>query len=297
MKSALRVLVYPLILSAAVAATLAGLTVASEAVVLPIVCAAAAVLVMLLERVIPYETDWGHSHGDVGTDLWHLTLTGALAEAARVALNAGFIVAAVWLAAAVGSSLWPTATPLALQVLLAMTIAEFFGYWLHRWEHRTMLGWRLHSVHHSATRLYWLNAFRTHPLDAIISQTISVAPLIVLGVPPTVLLLYGVITIVHTTMHHSNVDARLGPLNVLLAMAEVHRWHHSRNVHEMSANYGTVLTIWDWVFGTRFLPSDRVIRSVGLDPAHDGYPQTYPGQLKAPFDSAFWRRVAERTDA
>lgn len=282
-------------MASAVAATIVGLQSWSEAVVLPVVCVVAAAIIALLERVIPYEQNWSHAHGDVVTDIWHLTLTGALAEGARIALNTGLIVVAAALSASLGSELWPTDAPILVQLLLALLIAEFSGYWIHRLEHTTMPLWRLHSVHHSPTRLYWLNAFRTHPLDAIMSQTIAVSPLIVLGAPLEALTLYGVYTIVHTTMHHSNVDARLGPFNTVFAMAEVHRWHHSPVVGEMSANYGTVLTVWDWVFGTRFVPKDRVIRDVGLDEAHDGYPANYVGQLKAPFAGEFWRKVAQHS--
>ena len=295
MTSLLRYLCYPLLMATAVAATLVGLRSFSEAIVLPVVCVVAAFVVMLLERVIPYEQEWAHSHGDVSTDLWHLTLGGALAEGARVVLNATLILVAVWLSTTLGSDLWPTAAPILLQLLLALVLAEFGGYWFHRLEHTTKPLWRLHSVHHSPTRLYWLNAFRFHPLDMVLSQAIAVAPLILLGAPVEVLTLYGVYAIVHSTMHHSNVDARLGPLNALFTMAEVHRWHHCRDRGEMSANYGAVLSIWDWVFGTRYLPKDRLVRAVGLDASHQDFPQNYLGQLKAPFDGALWRSMEERS--
>lgn len=278
-------------MSAALAATVLGLRVHSEAFVVPLVCAAAGLAIAFFERVFAYEADWNRLHGDLRTDLAHVALTGTLAEVVRLGMNAALVVGAAWLSVTLGSSLWPTSLPLAAQVLLALVVAEFGGYWFHRAQHTTAL-WRLHAVHHSSTRLYFLNAFRSHPLDLILSQAAAVGPLVLAGAPPVVLALYGVATIVHTELHHSNVDTRLGPLNLLLATAEVHRWHHSRDAGEMSANYGTVLTIWDWVFGTRAVPSDRQIHEVGLDAAHDGFPTTYPGQLAVPFDAAFWERVA-----
>jgi sterol desaturase/sphingolipid hydroxylase (fatty acid hydroxylase superfamily) len=54
---------------------------------------------------------------------------------------------------------------------------------------------------------------------------------------------------------HANVQLRLGPLNWFFSMAELHRWHHSRTVEEANHNYGQTISVWDWVFGTRYLPA------------------------------------------
>ena len=40
-------------------------------------------------------------------------------------------------------------------------------------------------------------------------------------------------------------------------MTELHRWHHSKLMHESNHNYGGNLIVWDILFGTRWLPNDR----------------------------------------
>jgi hypothetical protein len=55
---------------------------------------------------------------------------------------------------------------------------------------------------------------------------------------------------------HSNIDVRLGKLQYFINGPEMHRWHHSDDEgKEYQNNYGTKLAIWDWMFGTAFLPN------------------------------------------
>ncbi len=93
----------------------------------------------------------------------------------------------------------------------------------------------------------------------------------------------------HAFFQHSNVDVRLGPLNWLLSMAEVHRWHHSRRVEEANANYGQTVLVWDWVFGTRKVPGGEPPADTGLTDM-PWFPQRFLGQLASPFR---WRAGRE----
>jgi sterol desaturase/sphingolipid hydroxylase (fatty acid hydroxylase superfamily) len=87
----------------------------------------------------------------------------------------------------------------------------------------------------------------------------------------------------HGTFQHANIHVKLGFLNWIFSMAELHRWHHSRSIEESSSNYSGHVLLWDIVFGTRFLPSDR------LPPCDIGiagmptFPNDYIEQLKSPF--------------
>jgi ornithine lipid hydroxylase len=105
-----------------------------------------------------------------------------------------------------------------------------------------------------------------------------------------VLLLFATFSGAHMLMQHANVDVRLGPLNWIFSMNEVHRWHHSRIIAEQNANYGGVLLVWDVIFGTRFHPADREPPvDVGLHGLRD-FPTGYLEQLASPFRRALWRR-------
>ena len=78
----------------------------------------------------------------------------------------------------------------------------------------------------------------------------------------------------------ASFELRLGPLNYLFSMAELHRWHHSKDLSLANANYGANLILWDIVFGTRKLPEGRHHQpeDVGFH-GDETFPQTYLGQL------------------
>jgi sterol desaturase/sphingolipid hydroxylase (fatty acid hydroxylase superfamily) len=282
-------LVFPLLMGGSITLAI-GLMPALGAVTAVVIAeTVGALAIIVAERVLPFRPAWNSPHGDVGTDVLHALVSGVgTTQLARglVGLTGG--AAAAWLSSALGGTLWPVAWPLVLQLALALLIAELPQYWLHRWQHEHDALWRFHAVHHSAPRLYWLNAARFHPVDLGLLYVVGYVPLVVLGCPPEVILLFALFDAVFGMFQHSNVDARLGPLNWIFSMAEPHRWHHSRVLVEANSNYGSNLILWDLAFGTFFLPRDRE------PPANIGiaelpaYPTGYLAQVAAPFR---WARV------
>lgn len=178
-------------------------------------------------------------------------------------------------------SLWPHHLPLAVQVVLMILLADFFRYWLHRWSHQNPLLWRLHAVHHSPELLYWLNVGRFHPLEKALQFVFDTLPFILIGVSNEVIALYFVFYAVNGFFQHSNIRLRYGWLNYLISGAELHRWHHSRNVKESNKNFGNNLIVWDILFGTWFLPKDRALSQLGLE--NRSYPSGFTEQLITPF--------------
>ena len=43
-----------------------------------------------------------------------------------------------------------------------------------------------------------------------------------------------------------------------MSSPELHRWHHMKDTLLANHNYGSNLIIWDLVFGTWFLPKEKV---------------------------------------
>ena len=88
---------------------------------------------------------------------------------------------------------------------------------------------------------------------------------------------------VHGMFQHANIDVRLGPLNWIFSMAELHRWHHSKDLQEANNNYGNNILFWDIVFGTVYWPKDRRAgKDIGLKDM-PWFPQDYVNQLLSPF--------------
>jgi sterol desaturase/sphingolipid hydroxylase (fatty acid hydroxylase superfamily) len=247
------------------------------------------VAIAVAERLWPHREAWNRSHGDLRTDALHAVFSGLgttqLMRPAAVFLGG---LGAAWLADANGAGPWPRTWPLVAQLALALVVAELPQYWLHRWQHEHDLLWRFHAVHHSAPRLYWLNAARFHPLDLGLLYLVGYVPLVLLGCPGEVVLLFALFDAVFGMLQHSNLAVRLGPLNWIFSMAEPHRWHHSRTLVEANSNYGSNLIVWDLVFGTFFLPRDREPpEAIGIADMTD-FPRGYLAQLAAPFR---WARL------
>jgi sterol desaturase/sphingolipid hydroxylase (fatty acid hydroxylase superfamily) len=111
-------------------------------------------------------------------------------------------------------------------------------------------------------------------------------PLILLA-DPEVAVIKGMVDAVWGMYIHSNIRVRTGRLQFVLNGPEMHRWHHASDVDAYDRNFSTKLAIWDWLFGTAWLPRDRMPSGYGLD-AED-FPTTYLMQqfyATRPFDSS-----------
>jgi sterol desaturase/sphingolipid hydroxylase (fatty acid hydroxylase superfamily) len=280
--------VYPLLVGGAFVAVWASVRLGVDTGwTVPVIVAIGVASTVLAERVLPYRAAWQQSHGDVLTDglylVFAMAITGELGR--RFAL---------WGGGRLAIDVWPHAWPLVAQLALSLVIAEWFGYWFHRIEHEGgRLIWRLHAVHHTAPRLYWLNAARNHPIETPLTALVLVGPLALLGANPSLLAAFSAVVSVHSMLQHSNVDMRLGPFNRLFSAAEPHRWHHSRVLAESNANYGQVLLVWDVVFGTWQMPAREPPVDLGLAPRDDvagmeAFPVDFVGQVLSPFWSRLW---------
>ncbi|MBX3025765.1 sterol desaturase family protein [bacterium] len=283
------VLAFPLILGATLALALILLPRLGAPLTLLIAQTFGLVAVAVVEHRLPFRREWNRSHGDVGTDVVHAVVSGVgSTQLARPLAGVLGVLLAGALSGSVGLDLWPRGWPLLAQLVLALVIVELPQYWLHRWQHEHDWLWRFHSVHHSAPRLYWLNAARFHPVDLGLLYLVGYVPLIALGCPEETIMLFALFDAVFGMLQHCNIDVRLGPLNYVFSMAEPHRWHHSLVLEEANTNYGSNLIIWDLAFGSFFLPTDREPpAAIGIADMPD-FPQTWPSQMAAPFR---WRSL------
>jgi len=220
-----------------------------------------------LERRHPFEPAWQQAHpGEACTDRCSaLVLLGLVEPLLKLALPLAAL--ALWPAA----SAWQA--PLLLQGLLALLWMELAKYASHRLHHEWPPLWRLHALHHSSERLYWLNNFRFNPLNYALNQAAALLPLLALGIRPEALSLALAFSLPVLVLQHLNADVRSGFWNRIFSSNEAHRWHHSTRPAEANANYGAALLIWDQLFGTYRWPApgQRPAR-IGLFGQGGGYP-------------------------
>jgi len=285
----MRRLLYPLLVGGPLAGAVIALGrgVPAEAVV-PAASVVTAVLLVVLERLRPYSAAWASGHGDLGTDaLYGLTTALGGGLLLRV-VPPSTVLGLLSRSPAVGWGLWPSRAPLLAQAALAALAMELFQYGLHRAMHRVPWLWRLHAIHHSAPRVYWLNALRMHPLDALLSSLAFAVP-VLLGAGPEPLAVASVLFGVHALLQHANVQLEVGPLNWIFSSPDLHRWHHSPLRSESEGNYGGALICWDLLFRTRLAPARPPPEEVGLEALPD-FPTRWLAQVLAPFRSGPWRR-------
>jgi sterol desaturase/sphingolipid hydroxylase (fatty acid hydroxylase superfamily) len=252
-------------------------------------------LIAVLERLFPHRPEWNRSHGDVRTDVFHLLFTGAVSQALVAAAVVGPLsLLSIWVSGAAGGALWPGRWPMLAQLALALVLGELGHYVFHRISHENPWVWRLHAAHHSAPRLYWLNATRFHVLDLFLIISCESLPLALLGAGAEVLGPYFVLRAVYGQLQHCNVDMPTPRwIDWLWSSPNVHRWHHSTVSSEGNNNYGAVLNVWDHAFRSFFRPDAPFAGPVGIGQLPN-FPVGYFAQQLSPFR---WRKIRRANPA
>ncbi len=146
--------------------------------------------------------------------------------------------------------------PIWIQLVFFTITHDIYIYWMHRWQHSNKWLWRIHEAHHSPKKVDWLSGSRSHALEILINQTVEFAPIVLLGSPPEVIAYKGLISAVWGMYIHSNLDVKTGWLQKIINGPEMHRWHHSTGKGR-NRNFATKFAIWDWLWGTAFLPPSK----------------------------------------
>jgi sterol desaturase/sphingolipid hydroxylase (fatty acid hydroxylase superfamily) len=141
-------------------------------------------------------------------------------------------------------------------LFLIVLVADLVQYWTHRAYHEVPLLWRLHAVHHSVKSMDWLAGSRQHILELIITRTLVLAPIYVLGFSKEVIDAYIIIVGFQAVFNHANVSVRLGPLRYVIVTPNFHHWHHSQDDEAIDKNYAAHFAFIDHAFGTA-VKSDR----------------------------------------
>ena len=143
------------------------------------------------------------------------------------------------------------------QVLFFVVTHDLYIYLFHRLQHANKVLWRTHEAHHSGKEVDWLAGSRSHVLEIIINQTIEFAPIVLLGANPLVVPIKALMDAVYGMFIHSNINVSFGKLKYIFNGPEMHQWHHADNVAVFYMNYSTKLSLWDWLFGTIYLPPHK----------------------------------------
>lgn len=160
-------------------------------------------------------------------------------------------------------------------------LGDFLLYWIHRWFHGPRL-WRFHAVHHSSEQLDWLSSVRGHPVNDLVGNALLLFPFLLLGFGPSAAASAGPALGIFALLGHADVDWDWGPFRHVVASPVYHRWHHSKDPAAIDKNFASFLPLWDILFQTHYLPTDRKPQDFGI---HEPVDHTVVGLLKHPFRS------------
>lgn len=225
----------------------------------------------------------------------------------------------LWLQDALSGDAAPSNTwPPVLVGLILFVVSDFNTYWVHRVSHEWKRLWPFHAVHHSAEVLNPITVNRKHPVynalaalsrGVLIGLTQGLLLGLVIGTvdAATVLganLFYYLFNITGANLRHTHIWLSYGKVleHVFISPAQ-HQVHHSINPKHFNKNYGEVLAIWDWIFGSLYVPQGHESLTFGLadgsgrriDQIHDSFGEA----IMEPFRTAFGRkrRKAQRDES
>ena len=251
------------------------------------------------KRIVQHRSN----RADIGYLLFNVFLSGIVFGWAvltyQSATNA-IIVALVAIAGPVAPSILPVVVS-RTGVTVLLFLGYELGYWFNHWlSHKVPFLWEFHKVHHSAEVLTPITNFRVHPVYSWIFANILAFSAAIAGgignylfgntsyqyaINDTNLIL---VIFIHTYVHlqHSHMWISFGGLfgRIFVSPAH-HQVHHSANPKHFNKNFGSCLALWDWMFGTLYVPQKK------REPLIFGFPDradahTFKGEVVDPLIKA-----------
>lgn len=175
------------------------------------------------------------------------------------------------------------ALPTWAHLALLFVARDFIQWNIHRLLHASPTLWEIHKIHHSVEQMGYAAHLRYHFGENIVYRTLEYLPLAMLGYGLSEYLLINLFTIAIGHLNHSNIHLPLGPLRFLLNNPQMHIWHHSEVIPEgrSGVNFGLTLSVWDYLFGTAWMPKDG--RDIRLGYPGMAMPRNFFAQLVYPF--------------
>lgn len=180
--------------------------------------------------------------------------------------------------------------PFWLRIIEVILLSDLFIYWGHRLQHRYDFLWRFHRVHHTAETVDYIAAFREHPLDNIYTRGLETLPAILFGLDLNLIIGFLTFRGLWALFIHSNVNLRLGFIEILLGSPHLHHWHHELEL-KGQCNYANLSPLMDILFGTYYSPPNPAY-NFGIQ---EEVNRSYLDQLIQPLvPERLWRKIHSR---
>lgn len=134
---------------------------------------------------------------------------------------------------------------------------DFIYYWNHRFMHEVRGLWAVHVVHHSSEH-YNLSTALRQPVADVLGVWVPYGILARVGISPYLITQARAINLLYQYWIHTETIGKLGPVETVFNTASHHRVHHGSNPQYIDRNHGSILIVWDKLFGT-FEPEDEPV--------------------------------------
>jgi sterol desaturase/sphingolipid hydroxylase (fatty acid hydroxylase superfamily) len=251
---------------------------------------------ILLERILPWRKDQPMIRKNFFSDVAFVLFNGYFFNRLFYASIAATVV--VYFSKTMESlGVWDTLNsavfrgqPLWLQFVALFLIQDFLKWCVHNLLHRIPALWSFHKVHHSVQIMDWMGNMRYHWVEIIVYNGLLFIPLSFLGFQASLFYWIGIIEITIGHFNHSNVKLNIKWLGYFLNSPRMHIWHHAADDPEaINKNFGIVLSVWDWIFGTAYMPANRTPQRLGFDDL-ETYPSGFILQSIYPLSLLFQKR-------
>jgi sterol desaturase/sphingolipid hydroxylase (fatty acid hydroxylase superfamily) len=177
------------------------------------------------------------------------------------------------------------------QIASTVVLFDMVAYFIHRFYHQNKWLWPLHAVHHADIVFETSTALRFHPFELLLSLGMRLAFVWLLGPPILAIIIFEILFAYFNLVEHSDIvfpqalERILAPVFITPSM---HRRHHSIT-EKNTPNFGTILSLWDILFGTMNVREPLEVIDVGT-PAIGKRHLTFGGLVLHPFVA--WRKMS-----
>lgn len=233
-------------------------------------------------RRVARRTRWLHNLG--------LTLINT--AVLRVVFPIGAVSAALWSSGRGFGLLNRVEWHPVIEIMLSIVVLDLVIYGQHVLFHAVPMLFRFHRVHHADVDFDVTLGTRFHPVEMLLSMTIKLAAVAVLGAGAAAVVLFETLLAVTSLFNHGNVrlpHAFDRVLRWFVVTPAMHAIHHSIERADRDTNFGFSIPLWDRLFGTYRSESVVSRPAIGMPEHQQGPPQTLRWMVMLPFRSSIDR--------
>ncbi len=178
-------------------------------------------------------------------------------------VTGGVAVTSTWASRTTPERLWrrrilPDLGTGSVALVAAIVAWDFLYYWDHRFMHTSRYMWAVHVVHHSSEH-YNLSTALRQPVAEAFGTFVPFGSLCLLGIRPRLVETARGVNLLYQYWIHTETVGALGTAETVLNSPSHHRVHHGSNRQYLDRNHGSILILWDRLFGTFEPEGERVV--------------------------------------